>query len=80
LLIGTNPEVLLIIEAQQLESGAEWKYALIRNTIAEIPVQFDGNQVWHQPHTAFADTQPTHPYWATIIPMEASESTALGEP
>jgi hypothetical protein len=47
---GTNPEVLLLIEAQEREPGsATWRYALAPLSRAELAVRFDEKEVWTRP-------------------------------
>jgi hypothetical protein len=47
---GTNPEVLLLIEAQEREIGsATWRHALAPLARAELAVQLDQKDVWTRP-------------------------------
>lgn len=60
---GTNPEVLLLIEARQGRSPAEasWRYAIARLSRAGPTVSFDQQEVWTEP---FAQRpSPTDPYF-----------------
>jgi hypothetical protein len=44
---GTNPEVLLILEAQHDgEDGGGWRFAFAQITGAEVFAELDGKQVW----------------------------------
>ena len=47
---GTNPEDLLLIEAQGREpASATWQYAVARLALAESSVSLDGKVIWSQP-------------------------------
>lgn len=47
---GTNPEVLLILEAQPNgEEGSGWQFSLAQMTGAEAFAELDGEQVWQCP-------------------------------
>lgn len=43
---GTNPEVLLILEARRSETGAHWQYALVQITGAAVTAELDGEPIW----------------------------------
>lgn len=46
---GTNPEVLLVLEAQKRADGpAAWQYAFAQMTGAAIIANLDGKEVWQQ--------------------------------
>jgi len=50
---GTDPEVLLVIEARRTEKGARWEYAPARFTNCEAWLQYRGKEVWRaDPATA----------------------------
>ena len=59
---GTNPEVLVQIEAHAAEP-ARWKYSLVRLGSAEMHVLLDGKEVWTEPRTPGVLGQPVDPYW-----------------
>lgn len=51
LAFGTNPTVLLAIEAEGIDAaGASWRYALARNGSGEMSALLDGKEVWNQPY------------------------------
>jgi hypothetical protein len=71
---GTNPEVILLIEAigQKLEDPAG-TYSLARLGSAELHVALDGAEIWEQGRTPGVVGQPTDPYWlffSTAKPLE----------
>jgi hypothetical protein len=44
---GTNPEVLLVVEAQKdAEGKVAWHYALVQTTGEEVSAELDGKEVW----------------------------------
>jgi hypothetical protein len=46
---GTNPEVLLVLEAQtRRDAPATWHYAFAQMTGAAIVANLDGKEVWQQ--------------------------------
>jgi hypothetical protein len=55
---STNPEIILVIELAREGDKNVWKYAFNRIAFAELHVDLDGKEVWHQPHlqgTSIAD-------------------------
>jgi hypothetical protein len=51
---GTNPEVLLVVEAHGSKVGpAEWKFAAAQMTGAAVIVELDGKEFWRR-----ADADP----------------------
>ena len=54
---GTNPDMLIVIESQGTKlSDAEWKYAIVKMTIAEVHVRLDGAEVWQSPRNGPRET------------------------
>lgn len=43
---GTDPELLLLIEAEKTSEGARWKYATARLNMFELRLELDGQEVW----------------------------------
>ncbi|MBC7817402.1 MAG: hypothetical protein IAG10_10975, partial [Planctomycetaceae bacterium] len=60
---GTNPEVLVQIEAHVAEKTSTWKYSVVRLGSAEMHVLLDGKEVWTEPRTPGIVGQPVDPYW-----------------
>ena len=58
---GTNPEILVIIEA--LNEPSKWQYGLSRLTSAELRAQLDGSVVWRRPNVQPFDASAE--YYAT---------------
>lgn len=47
---GTDPELMLVIEARQTADGPFWHYSLVRFTGYDLFVKFNGKQVWKALH------------------------------
>jgi len=45
--LGTDPEVILVLEAHQARDRAEWQHALARFHYIDIRVAHQGHEVWH---------------------------------
>ena len=45
--LGTDPEVLLLIEARRIKDAWSWQYAIARFNYAELSAKFKDEQVWH---------------------------------
>ncbi len=68
---GTDPEVLLLLEAEKRSEGPRWRIAFARFTNATAAVQRDGQTVWecgktelyvgHNPHFIFLRIEPVDP-------------------
>lgn len=68
---GTNPEVLLQIEAVAVESQPVWRYSLVRLGSAEMHVELDGREVWTVPRTPGVVGRSEDPYWLFVVPPKA---------
>ncbi len=44
--VGTDPEIILMLEAHQTPSKTEWRYCPIRLSISDLYVQFKQEEVW----------------------------------
>jgi hypothetical protein len=66
---GTDPEVLLILEARRTEKGVQWYYAPARFTNCEAWLEYRGKQVWRaEPaSTGIFDGVTTTPYGAFAV-------------
>jgi hypothetical protein len=77
---GTNPEVILLIEALgEKFDAARWHYSLARLGSAELHVEIDGREVWKQDRTPGIAGRPIDPYWIFSSPSEAA-ATPTPEP
>lgn len=59
--MGTDPEVLLLIEAREHEGKHRWEYALARMTGSICSAELDGKRVWEVPNWPWTP-DPTLPY------------------
>ena len=62
---GTDPEVLLLIEARRTADGFQWQYALARLCVSELQVTYNGQKVWSAAPLEWPYTRLREPY--TII-------------
>lgn len=68
---GTNPEVVLLLEAYEEEGQRQWQYGLARLGHAEMHVELDDVEVWTVPRVD--PTRRDEPYW---LYYEASAAEA----
>ncbi|HWB14021.1 MAG TPA: hypothetical protein VG826_32645 [Pirellulales bacterium] len=45
--LGTDPEVILILEANLKGGGPPWQYAFARYHFVDLHASYDGREVWH---------------------------------
>jgi len=48
---GTDPEVVLVLEAHRRDGKSAWKYALTRRSMLALEADLDGERIWAVPHT-----------------------------
>jgi hypothetical protein len=46
---GTDPEVILMVEAHRQNGQAQWKYALTRRSCLALDADLDGRRIWSVP-------------------------------
>lgn len=69
---GTNPEVLVLIEALgESQEKSRWHYSLARLGSAELHVEIDGREVWKQDRAPNIVGRPSDPYWLFLTRAEA---------
>lgn len=69
---GTNPEVLILLEAQGRGSeGPTWRYAVARVTAAPYEVFFDRREVWREGY-AGRQKDPGEPYFTERLPRKVA--------
>ncbi len=67
--IGTNPEVMVLLEAQgPTLDRSSWRYAVAPVTVAPFEVAIDHKQVWAQPYHSEADNKPSGLYFTVRMP------------
>jgi len=68
--IGTDPEVVLMIESRSDPAGVRrWEYALAPMTSFEVKVSWKGNEVWTLPHRKDS-FDPTEPFYDMYYSQE----------
>ena len=74
---GTNPELLLLLEAREDEDGPAWHFTTARMTIREIEIQHQDEALETKPglggQTPYND--PQHPYFEFRRPLETAAAT-----
>jgi hypothetical protein len=60
--VGTDPEVLLVIEAREGEEGRRWHYALARMNRDAMRVRHKDHEVWSVPHLETPWSDASSPY------------------
>jgi hypothetical protein len=73
---GTNPEVLVLIEALgDSLAKSRWHYSLARLGSAELHVAIDRKEVWKRDRTPGVVGRPVDPYWLfmTAVPAAADK-------
>jgi hypothetical protein len=60
--VGTDPEILLVIEAREGEAGRQWQYALARMNRDAMRVRHKDREVWSVPHLEAPWSNPSAPY------------------
>ncbi len=61
---GTNPEVILVLEAMEANKERYWQFGCVRLGHAEMQVKFDETELWKA--STYGDPDPTSPYyWIT---------------
>lgn len=58
---GTNPELILVLEAIEQDKKKHWQYGCVRMGHAQIRVSFDEKNVWSV--DSYGDWNPTSPYY-----------------
>ncbi len=61
---NTNPEIIVLVEAQGKPEAASWKYLLARHTAAPLHVDLDGKEVWFSDSSKDFFKAGESPYWA----------------
>jgi hypothetical protein len=67
---GTNPEVLLVLEAAAQEGDEHWRYAFARISTAALEASLDGERVWRVDHSRQPKNQTDYSYLS--VPIEST--------
>jgi len=65
---GTNPEVIVQVEARAENESRRWHVAFARLTAAEATVRVGDKELWKVPPIAVGEYDPTASYYATNEP------------
>jgi hypothetical protein len=74
---GTDPEMLLVIEARRTEKGTRWHYATMRFTNHEITDMYQDKEVWRADDATVRNLRrrrPTEPSRSERSPIRSSRS------
>jgi hypothetical protein len=67
IVLGTDPEVFLLLEAQRTEKSAIWRYALARMNDENMIVRYQDNEVWRVERAKSRQSLPD-PYFLSGLP------------
>ena len=71
--VGTDPEVLLLIEAREADAGREWHYALARMNSDAVRVNYRDHEVWSVPYIKDPLADSRAPYHLIDVSRWAGE-------
>jgi hypothetical protein len=60
----TNPEIIVLVEAQGKPNTVSWKFLLARHTAAPLHVDLDGKEIWSSDSSQDFFKGGENPYWA----------------
>ena len=55
---GTDPEVILVLEARHTDQSEQWQYAITRRSMLALEARLDGELIWSVRHGAGAADEP----------------------
>lgn len=67
MVISTDPEALLMVEAYKTEKGTEWRYALTRMTVYALTAKLDGKEIWSVPERLAGNWAFQDPYYVGLF-------------
>jgi hypothetical protein len=75
--MGTDPEILLLIEAVKVEDQPRWQFAFARRTSGELEGRLDGKAVWSAKRFP-EQSDPTKPHYTrgTVVDPRYFEAEA----
>jgi hypothetical protein len=71
--VGTDPEVLLLLEAREIEDKAVWHYALARMNRDAMHVRYHDREVWSVPYLEKPWSDSRSDYFLHEIPISSRE-------
>ncbi|HLJ10124.1 MAG TPA: hypothetical protein VKU82_02990 [Planctomycetaceae bacterium] len=66
LVITTDPEALLMVEAYNTDDGPQWRYALARMTVYRLTGKLDGAEVWSAHEKLAGQWRFDEPYFVGV--------------
>jgi hypothetical protein len=60
--MGTDPELFLLLETRRTEAGPVWQYAVARFTTVSLQLSHDGREVWQCPAGTAFDGEQSYVY------------------
>jgi hypothetical protein len=73
--IGTDPEVFVLVEAREDGRALQWQYAIARMNRDPIEVRLDGKAVWSAPYLDPKELKDSQrPYCCVELPLPNDES------
>lgn len=76
---GTDPEVLILLEARKTVDGESWRYALARFSDRPLSVWLDDNQIWSVPRARPSRSTP-HTYFDVDRLKQPPAATGVESP
>ncbi len=64
---GTDPEIVLLIEAEKTTNGARWRYAVGRLNMFELRLSLDDKEVWSVERVLFRDVIDPQGAYAVLM-------------
>ncbi len=77
--MGTDPEVLLLIEAVQHDGASKWQFAFARRTSGELEGRLDEKVVWKASRFP-QQLDPRRPHYTLGMPIPRELQAAAGPP
>jgi hypothetical protein len=65
--LGTDPEVYLMLEARAAKGGAEWQFALAPMSTYALKAAYKGQEVWSVPLRSNPDRGPDKPFFVRLF-------------
>ena len=66
--MGTDPEIILLIEAVESQGGHEWQFAAAQFSNLPMQLDYQGTQVWECPRgTPYVGDRPHFMYWGVSL-------------
>lgn len=69
---GTDPEVLLLVEAIKTAEGVEWRYALARMNSVKFVARYQGQEVWRKERSVWKDVKSGRQPYTSFGPFRGN--------